>query len=140
MLVACDAVKLFPSLRASESSTAVREATINIVSQSGLKVEGLEYNEMAKYVRMNMTDWEIRVRKLSKIVPKRKYKHGKMPGMSGSEATKKSVPEDEQKFEFPNVELTEADKTNLLATALEIAVRFMFKNHLYSFANETYKQ
>lgn len=67
----------------------MREATINIVSQSGLKVEGLDYEEVAKYVRMNMTDWEIRVRKLSKIVPKRKYKHGKMPGMSGSEATRK---------------------------------------------------
>ena len=36
--------------------------------------------------------------------------------------------------------MTEADKTNLLATALEIAVRFMFKNHVYSFANENYKQ
>ena len=140
VLVACDAVKLFPSLRALESSTAVREATINIVSQSGLKVEGLDYEEVAKYIRMNMTDWEIRSRKLSKIVPKRKYNKGAMPGMAGAEAKKKTITEEEKKFEFPSVELTEADKTNLLATALEIAARFMFKNHVYSFANENYKQ
>ena len=43
MLTGSDAVQLFPSLKAVESGKVVREAVINIISKSGLKVEGFNY-------------------------------------------------------------------------------------------------
>ena len=45
---------------------------------------------------MNMSDFEIRARKLSRIVPVRRSKKGKMPGMTGKEATKRKEPEQER--------------------------------------------
>ena len=69
VLTGCDAVKLFPSLRAAESGKAVREATINIIEKSGLIVEGLDFREMAKYIRMNLSDQEISDRNLMRVMP-----------------------------------------------------------------------
>ena len=96
VLIGGDCVNLFPSLLAAESGRIVRESTIKIISQSNLTVDGLDYRELAKYVRMNMSDYEIITRKLSKIVPVRKYTRGAMPGMRGSEAIRGVIPEDEE--------------------------------------------
>ena len=56
VLVGCDAISLFPSMKSMETGRAVRQATINIVKESGLKFEGLDIQEIAKYVKMNMSD------------------------------------------------------------------------------------
>ena len=98
------------------------------------------YKEISKYVRMNLTDREIRDRKLTRLVPFRKYRRGRFPGMSGDEATKKNITEEESKFVYPNVDPTEEEKINLFATALEIAVKFMFTHHVYTFGSERFKQ
>ena len=63
-MTGCDAVQLFPSLRASESGKAVRDATINIITNTDFRVEGLDFKEIAKYVRMNLNDKEIKDREL----------------------------------------------------------------------------
>ena len=89
VMLGADVVALFPSLPAAASGKIVREAVIKIVQQSNLRVNGIDYRELAKYVRMNMTDFEIISRKLNRIVPVRKYKKGQMPGMTGKEATKR---------------------------------------------------
>ena len=47
-----------------------------------MDIRGLDYCELAKYVRMNMTDGEIKVRHVEKIVPKRAHIKGSMPGMT----------------------------------------------------------
>ena len=140
VLLAVDCVQLFPSLRAIETSTVIREATTEIINKSGLKIEGLDFKEIAKYVRMNLSDVEIRNRKLTRLVPFRKYRRGRFPGMTGNEATKRHIPEEESKFVYPNVDPTEEEKTNLFATALEIAVKFMFTHHVYTFGSERFKQ
>ena len=88
---------------------------------------------------MNLTDQEISVRRLSRVVAVRKYNHGRMPGMTGDEALKK-VEEHEERFLHPNIELTKDEEINMFATALEIAVKFMFKHHVYSFGGKTYCQ
>ena len=56
VLTGCDAVQLFPSLKAAESGKAVREATIKIMKKTGFIVDGLDYREMRKYIRMNLSD------------------------------------------------------------------------------------
>ena len=140
VLVGADCVQLFPSLKAAQSGRIVREAAIKIISQSGLEIRGLDYQELAKYVRMNMSDFEIQARKLNKIIPVRKFNRGSMPGMSGEEATRGYIPEDEERFIHPLREPTDAEKINLYATALECSIRFVFSENLYRFANKTYKQ
>ena len=63
-----------------------------------------------------------------------------MRGMSGAEATRGFIPEEEEKFIHPNREPTETEKINLYATALECSVRFVFTHNLYRWANKTYQQ
>ena len=140
VLIGGDVVSLFPSLLAADSGRIVREATMKIAKESDLKIHGLDYREMATYVRMNMKDSEIKVRKLDKIVPRRKYKHGPQPGMTGDQATKKKESDVEERFVHPVREATEDEQLNLFATALEIAVKFMFSNHIYSFGGRNYLQ
>ena len=139
VLTGADAVQLFPSLRAAESGKIVREATINIIKETGLEVEGLDFKEIAKYIRMNFTDKEISVRGLSRVVPVRRYTKGCMPGMTGEEALKK-VEEGEERFLYPQIQLTKEEEINMFATALEIAVKFMFTHHVYSFGGKIFRQ
>ena len=63
-MTGCDAIQLFPSLRAADSGKAVRDATINIITNTDFRVEGLDVKEIAKYVRMNLNDKEIKNREL----------------------------------------------------------------------------
>ena len=139
VLTGCDAVQLFPSLKAAESGKAVREATIKIMKKTGFIVDGLDYREMRKYIRMNLSDQEISERRLMRVIPVRKFQRGRMPGMTGSEALKK-VEEDEDKFIYTDIELTRDEEINLFATSLEIAVKFMFTHHVYSFGGVNYLQ
>ena len=140
VLVGADCIQLFPSLKAAQSGRIVREAAAKIISQSGLEIRGLDYQEIAKYVRMNMSDFEIQARKLNKIIPVRKFNRGSMPGMSGEEATRGYIPEDEERFIHSLREPTDVEKVNLYATALECSIRFIFSKNLYRFANTTYLQ
>ena len=78
---------------------------------------------------MNLSDQEISERRLMRVIPVRKFQRGRMPGMTGSEALKK-VEEDEEKFIYPDIELTRDEEINLFATSLEIAVKFMFTSCL----------
>ena len=122
VLIGGDCVQLFPSLPAAASGRIVREAVIKIVRQSKMDIRGLDYRELAKYVRMNMTDGEIKVRHLEKIVPKRAYTKGSMPGMTGAQAMKKRKVEEvkreeEEKFIHPQREATEDEKLFLFSTA-----------------------
>ena len=119
---------MFPSLRAAESGKVVREATINIINKTGLCVEGLDYKEMAKYIRMNLTDQEFTERRLMRVMPTRRYKRGRMPGMTGSEALQKTE-EGEEKFIHSNVEPTEEEKTNKFICHF---LRNCCKVHVYS--------
>ena len=85
-----------------------------------------------------MTDQEISARKLTRVVPTRKYKRGRMPGMTGDEALKRV--EKVERFLYPNIELTNEEEVNMFATALEIAVKFMFQHHVYTFGGDIYRQ
>ena len=69
-----------------------------------------------------MLDYEIRSRKLNKIVPRRKYPKGQHPSMSGKEAMKHQHVGDEveqDKFVSAAREATEEEKILQFATALE---------------------
>ena len=46
---------------------------------------------------------------------------------------------DQEQWRFPKVKLTEAEKTEIVATVVSIATKFMFQSHMYTFAGKLYR-
>ena len=86
-----------------------------------------------------MEPWEIFDRGLSRVVPRRRYKKGCKPGVTGKEIMGIET-EDEAKWEFPNREYTELEKRKLMGTCLEIGIRTIFELHTYQFGGKLYQQ
>ena len=124
-----------PSLKIMMTARLVKEEAM----KSKIKFIGLNYKELARYVRIGYDHFEIRAMKLDRIVPRRRYNRGTEPGITGKEPLGREA-DDEEKWVFPEREPTEMEKRNLLAASLEIAVRAAFKSHTYKFAGAIYQQ
>ena len=135
VLIGADVVGLFPNLLAEQTGRLVAKAT----RESDIKFEGINYKEVARYVRFGMEDFEIRANGLEKIVPKRRFKPGVTPGITGKEPLSKHS-NDEIRWVFSMRDPTEKEKRNLIAAALEIGVRTSFTNHIYQFGGKKYRQ
>ena len=133
--VGADAKCLYPSCKGRHTGRCVREAAL----RSKVKVEGWNYKEAARYIVMGYDRFEIRQMGLDRIVPKRKYKNGTTPGITGPEVLGMHV-EDEVKWIFPDREATEVEKKKMYAACLEIGVRAAFSLHLYQFGGRIYHQ
>ena len=68
----------------------------------------MNYNVMATYVAMGMDESEIRIRKLDRILPVRKYKKGTRPGVTGKDPLSKNNNEEIQ-WSFPDRDPTEEE-------------------------------
>ena len=77
--------------------------------------------------------------KLGRVLPRRRDKIGARPGVTGVGPKGKTRGDQEQWF-FPQVELTQVEKDEILATVVKIAARKMFETHIYSFGGKRYKQ
>ena len=93
--------------------------------ESDIKVEGVNYQSAAIYVKFGMSDSEIRARALIRVVPVRRYTWGKAPGITSAEAMHKEAERDKDKWIFPDIELTNPERQSLIAAVLEIGVRTM---------------
>ena len=134
-IVGADAKSLYPSCEAKHSGRCAREAAM----KSKLKVEGWNFTEAARYVAFGYDKFEIRQMGLQRVVPKRRFKKGRTPGITGAEPLGMDI-EDEEKWIFPDVEPTELEKRKLVAACLEIGVREAFSLHLYQFGGRIYNQ
>ena len=135
VIIGADAKCLYPSLLGKHTGRIVREAAI----KTDLKTEGINYKEMARYVAMEAEEFDVNALKLGRIIPKRRYRKGCKPGVTGVEPMGKES-DDEIKWVFPSREPTEVEKKNLLALALEIGVKAAFSNHLYQFGGKIFHQ
>ena len=134
--IGADVKALFPSLSAQRSGRIVRE----VVLESDMKFEGIDYRAAAMLVRYGMDLFEIRKLGLENIVPRRRYHRGQEPGVTSKEALSGDGDRDEDKWIFPPREATEAEKRSLIAACLEIGVRTSFKNSVYQFGGQYYLQ
>ena len=107
--------------------------------ETKVKFHGVNYLEASRYVAMELSETEIRMGKLGRILPKRKFKKGTKPTVTGPVAAGPSVDDDSQ-WVFPKVEMTEQEKKLLLATVVQIGVRTVFGTHLYQFGGKIYHQ
>ena len=130
-----DATGLYPNLEGRQGGRLVRDAYL----ESDLTIEGVNYKEAARYVAMKYDAYEVRKLGLERIIPKRRFKHGTKPGVTGKEPLSKES-DDEVRWEFPEREPSDLEKRKLLAACLEIGVRCAFASHLYQFGGRTYHQ
>ena len=135
-LLGFDVKNLFGSMSARQTAKVVRDAYIG----SELKVEGVDYESAAMYVRYGYSDAEIRAQKLTRVVPVRRYTRGRAPGVTSAESLHADHTRQEEKWVFPKVEYTETERRHLIGAVLEIAVRTVWENSCYSFGGRYYHQ
>ena len=138
ILLGADVVALFPSLDTSEVAKEVMQEIL----ESDLKIQEVEWKDLARYIAMNMDGSEVKNLRLDRLIPVRKYSRGPRPGITSKEAKAKDTDDEESKWEFPypDAEPVDWEVTKLVAYAIQIAVEVVFNNYLYSFAGHTYRQ
>ena len=128
--------KLFQSMSARNTSQIVRDVFL----ESELELPGINYQTTALYVRIGMSDAEIRTAGVTTIVPVRKYTRGQAPGITSKEALHADTDKELDKWIFPPRELPRDGQRKLMGAVLEIAIRASWENSMYSFAGSYYLQ
>ena len=134
-ITGADATALYPNLKGRHSAELARDAYL----KSNLKIDGINYKEAARYVAIGYDLFEIRKMGLERVVPKRRYKNGGKPGLTGNGPLGRET-DDEFQWVFPDREATDLEKRKLFAACLEIGVRQAFALHLYQFGGRVYHQ
>ena len=111
--------KLFQSMSARNTAQIVRDVFL----ESELELPGIIYQTAALYVRIGMSDAEIRAAGVTTIVPVRKYTRGQAPGITSKEALHADTDKELDKWIFPPRELTRDGQRKLMGAVLEIAIR-----------------
>ena len=102
VIIGTDAVSLYPSLEKQESADEVAVA----VQESNLKWEGVSWKEATRFLVLGRDETWCRKSSLWRVLPKRRYKHGVRPGLTGV-GPLGAEPEDEVQWEFkPELRLT----------------------------------
>ena len=136
VIIGTDAVSLYPSLEKQESADEVAVA----VQESNLKWEGVSWKEATRFLVLGRDETWCRKSSLWRVLPKRRFKHGVRPGLTGV-GPMGAEPDDEVQWEFrPEVRLTEEQKTTVMAEVMRLAVELMYDTHLYTFGGKCYKQ
>ena len=127
-----DVKALFPSLEVNRSAEIVRR----MIATSNVDIENVDYEELAKYVAINVTSVEIQHSGMQDLIHTRKYNKGPKPGMTAREVTGG----DEQrtlhnsKWRRPvRSPDTPAERKELLGWGMEIAVKTVMNNHVYQY-------
>ena len=134
--IGADVRMLFPQLTSRNTGRIIREQFV----KSKLELENVDYGSAAMYVRYGMEDYEIRALGLSRVVPRRRYTRGRAPGITSSQALGGDPDNAEEKWIFPDIELSDYEKRALVGACLEIGVRTSFENSVYQFAGRYYLQ
>ena len=74
---------------------------------------------------------------LGRVLPRRRFKKGTRPGVTGAGTLGADVGDQEQ-WKFPCVTLTGREKRLIIATVMRISVLTLFQTHTYSFGGKCY--
>ena len=105
---------------------------------SDVMIEGIDYEEMGLYLSYNMEREEMVNAGIEKLCPTRR--HNRRPPIMQAAGIREDK---EQRFApwIPPVEQpNEGQKRRMLTEAVKVAIKFIMKNHVYSFDNNMYKQ
>ena len=128
-----DVEALYPSLEINQCSKLCGE----MVSESGLKFEGVDWVWVAKYVALCWTREEVNRRELGELVPYKKSKRGFKPTLLTV-----SIDDKKERWRFGKTpdKYTSEDKKQLMQALVEITVSATFANHFYKWKGQIYKQ
>ena len=135
-MIGFDAVALYPSMSAKNTARICKEQAVDIMSKGNINVEGLDMRKVTLYVRINKNKTGD-LSKLWGLLPFRKKVGGVEPGMS-SKGVKGGEPEEQ--WSWPRREPTKQEKIELVGRMIEIGIRVLFENLVYSFGGEDYIQ
>ena len=136
-MIGFDAVALYPSMKEQNTAKICREQLAEIVGNGDIDLKGIDMEQVTLYIRMNK-NLTSNLGKLWKYLPCRKKRGGVEPGMN-SEGVAKGK-EDNDQWWWPKGEIPKEDRVQLIGRMLEIGVRVMFRNLIYSFGGEQYLQ
>ena len=136
VLIGSDVASLYPSLDAERVADLVYKA----VMESGIKWEQIDYLEATRYIALNWTEEQCSNSKLRRVLPRRRSNKGTRPGVRGTGPSGPTRGDQEQWRWRPNLKLKEAEKREILARVIQIAVNVMFRTHVYTFGGQTYRQ
>ena len=105
---------------------------------ANMKLEGFNWKEMARYLRMCGNPGLWAKWRVKKYLPVRVHSKGSEPGIFGAEA--QGPHSDSEQCEFPNLQINNHDIKTLLAASQAIAAQETFKSHVYSFGGKLYQQ
>lgn len=118
----------------------------------------MNYREAIKYVAMNCSRQEIIRWKMGDIIPRRKHRKGRTPGMTGEEALRgkekrkkeedddkekdKREMEDEEdtKWEMMRRDMMKEEKKKVIRKVVEIGVRTAMHNNIYKYGGIVWVQ
>ena len=135
VIVGSDVESLYPSLDADQVAEIVHDA----VMRSRITFDGVQYQEGARYIVLNSSEEECRSGPLKRVLPKRRFVNGTRPGVTGA-GPMGAESGDQIQWKFRNMELTEFEKKLIIAKVMMIAVKTLFKSHVYSFAGKYFLQ
>ena len=122
-----DVEALYPALDIEETARICAER----VQNSTLEFDGVDYVWALKYIAMNLTKEEAPRSKLWRLLPVRRSKTGRRPGINSMEEEEKNT-----KWAFRRLEFSEEEKRQILAEVIYHSVKTFFKNNLYQFQGE----
>ena len=137
VLLGTDIVSLFPSLNAERSATAVREQ----IEKIEISWEEIDITWLTLYIHLNRDLCSV-IHEIDQYLPKRrKGRRGQEAGMGSEECSKRYIEDNEKSnWTFPILNLSEREKRKLIGAAIEISIRFFFRNFTYTFGGKTYVQ
>ena len=135
VVIGTDVVNLYPSLDITKVVEVVKEAILDI----GISFDEVDYLEASRYVALNWSEAECQKSGLRRVLPRRRYRTGTRPGLTG-EGPLGYQRGDQEQWIFPSVTLTQEEKRLLLATVIELATKAMFTHHYYGFAGKMFQQ
>ena len=136
VIIGGDAVSLYPTIQEEMACLATRKAML----ETRINFEGFNFKEGVRYIALeNLSQSELLWRGLNRVIPRRRFKKGTRPCMTGP-LPRGPCENGEEQWIFPEVKLTVEEKKSILATVAEIGVRAVFRTHAYSFGGKLYHQ
>ena len=126
---------LYPSLNIKDCAKVVGE----VLRDSAMKVENLQWKEVALYLKFNATEEEVKRYKVSTFLPKRRTRYGRPPTFtaSGSDPDRKTR---QKSWIFRRKKPYAAAVWKMFCLAIEILVRKTMEYHDFQFDNSIIRQ
>ena len=80
VIIGSDAISLYPNLTGRESADEVAEAVL----ETEMEWEGVDWMEATRFLVLGRNEPWCRSSKLWRVLPRRKFKHGTRPGLTGA--------------------------------------------------------